>query len=50
MDGKFATPPRARDEDDVEVGKVATAGEGSDFGEEAGGDLVGEKANAALRF
>ena len=33
-------PLRAWDENDVEVGRVATVGEGADFGEEAGDNMV----------
>ena len=32
------------------IGRVATLGEGANFGEKGGGDLVGEEASAAPRF
>ncbi|XP_022929273.1 uncharacterized protein LOC111435904 [Cucurbita moschata] len=41
----------AKDEDGVKAGIVVTVGgEGADFGEEAGGDLVGEETSAAPEF
>ena len=49
MDGEGATPPRVRDEDGVEAGKVTTVGEGANFGE-ADGDFVGEEASVALEL
>ncbi|CAK9325582.1 unnamed protein product [Citrullus colocynthis] len=47
VEGEGAAPDGARDEDGVEAGGVATVGGGADFGEEDGGDLVGEEAGAA---
>ena len=42
--------PRARDKDNVEAGRVATVGEGANFGEKDKGDLAGEEASTAPRF
>ena len=47
---KYKGKPRARDKDNVEAGSVATLGEGANFGEKGGGNLVGEDASAVPRF
>ena len=43
-------PPRERDEDSVEGERFATVGEGVNFGNEPGDDLVGEETSAKPRF
>lgn len=38
------------DREGVEAGRIATVGEGADFGEEADDDLVDEEASAVPGF
>ena len=48
MNREGATPLGVKEEDSVEARRVAIVDEGTDFGEEAGGNLVGEEVSAAL--
>ena len=50
MDGKGAMPPRAWDEDSVEVIRVATVGKGVNFDKEVGDDLVCKEACTTSEF